>query len=86
MNAVAVLIALLAWASLLLRPGDAVRVLLFLTFLLLGTALTLIGGFQYWWSSRMLPSSQSALILVCGVLTLLSQAGTLFRALLSDED
>jgi len=86
MKTLAVLTALAAWACLLLLPrSTGLRVLQLLIFGLLGTVFTLAGAFQYWWNSGMLPSQKSTLILVCGVLTLLSQAGTLLQGMLSAE-
>jgi hypothetical protein len=86
MKTLAVLTTIAAWACILLLPrSTGLRVLQLLVFGLLGTVFTLAGGFQYWWNSGMLPSQKSALILVCGLLTLLSQAGTLLQGMLSDE-
>jgi hypothetical protein len=83
----AIITALCAWGSvLLLRPDStAVRVLLMVVFLLLGTLFTLAGGLAYWWDSGMRPTKASPAILICGLLTLASQAGNLLRAVFESE-
>ena len=83
----AVITVLAAWASVLfLRPeGAGLRVLLMVVFLLLGTLFTLAGGFAYWWDSGMRPSKASPTLLICGLLTLASQAGNLLRAVFEGE-
>ena len=86
MKTFAVLVALAAWGHLLFwRPAPWVSWLLFMAFLVLGSLFTLAGGFSYWWDSGMRPSQRSAVVLVCGLLTLAAQAGRLFKSL-SDDD
>jgi len=85
MKIFALLIVAAAWVSFFIAPKSAwSRVLQLLVFGLLGAGLTLVGGFSYWWDSGMRPSAKSPFILVCGVLTLASQASTLFMGVLED--
>ena len=86
MKAIALLILVSAWGCLLFAPaGTASRVLQMLVFGALGALLTLAGAFDSWWSSNMLPSKKSAFILICGLGTLASQAGSLLRAVFGGE-
>jgi hypothetical protein len=86
MKVIALVILLSAWGCLLFAPaGTASRVLQMMVFGTLGALLTLAGAFDYWWSSNMLPSKKSAFILLCGLGTLASQAGSLLRAGLDGE-
>lgn len=86
MKSLAVLIAVSSWACIFLLPGGtASRVLQLLVFGLLGSVLTIAGAFQYWWNASMLPSQKSALILICGLLTLLAQAGTIIYGIFANE-
>jgi len=76
----ALFILVSAWASFYFLPfGTASRVIQMLVFGFLGALLTLAGGFQYWWDSSMLPDQKSALILLCGLGTLASQASSFLR-------
>ncbi|WP_066270704.1 hypothetical protein [Hydrogenophaga palleronii] len=78
--------ALAAWASVLRPPeSKALRVLLMVLFLLLGTLFTLAGGFAWWWDSGMRPTRASPWPLIWGLLTLASQAGNLLRAVFEGE-
>lgn len=79
------LIMALAWASLLWRTGTAMRVLMFAAFAFVGALMTLFGAFAYYWDSHMRPDQRSAFLLVCGILTLLSQAGNFVKAIVNDE-
>jgi uncharacterized membrane protein YccC len=85
MKAVAVLVVISAWACLFFWRGTVARVTQLIVFGVLGTIFTLAGGFAYWWDSHMMPSQSSSLIFVCGVLTLLPQAGTLLMAMADHE-
>jgi hypothetical protein len=86
MKVIAFLVLVCAWACLFMMPtGTTSRVTQLMVFGLLGAVLTLAGGFQYWWSSGMLPSQKSSFILLCGLGTLASQAGSLLRGLLGGE-
>ncbi|WP_137919746.1 hypothetical protein [Hydrogenophaga sp. 2FB] len=86
MTFVAFITALAAWFT-VLRPSDsdAVRVVWMVVFLLLGALFTLAGGFAYWWDSGMQASKASPWLLICGLLTLASQAGNLLRAVFEGE-
>ncbi|MCW5655476.1 hypothetical protein [Hydrogenophaga sp.] len=87
MKTIALLTVIAAWGSVLfLRPeGTGLRVLLMVVFLLLGTLFTLAGGFAYWWDGGMRPDKASPTVLICGLLTLASQAGSLLRAVFEGE-
>ena len=85
MNAIVLLLTLAAWAGVFLLPGAGWRLLQFLVFGGIGLLLVVFGGFAYWWDSSMRPSVASPLLLICGVLMLLSQAGTFVRGLLESE-
>jgi hypothetical protein len=86
MKLLAFLILMSAWTCFFVAPtGTASRVIQLLVFGLLGAALTLAGGFQYWWNSGMLPSQKSAFILLCGLGTLASQAGPFLQGVLGNE-
>ena len=75
-----------AWAALFLAPKSTPsRLLQLLLFGILGTVLTLAGGFAYWWDAGMRPGQKSAFILVCGLLTLVSQSSTVLRGALDQE-
>jgi len=82
---IAFLIMGLAWASLLWRTGTAMRVLMFAAFGFVGGLMTLFGAFAYYWDSHMRPDQRSVFLLVCGILTLLSQAGNFIKAIFGDE-
>lgn len=47
--------------------------------------MTLFGGFAYYWDSHMRPEHRSAFVLVCGILTLLSQTGRVVKMIFDDE-
>jgi hypothetical protein len=82
----ALIVVLAAWMCLFLAPrGTVSRLLQFLIFGLLGIVFTLAGVFQYWWNSGMQPSQKSAFLLICGLLTLASQLGTLVFAVFGGE-
>lgn len=82
----AFVVMLAAWGCLFLAPRSTLsRIVQLLVFGLLGTVFTLAGGFAYWWDSGMRPWQKSAFILVCGVLTLASQALTMLIAVVEDE-
>ena len=86
MTFIALLTALAAWFSVLRPPeGDALRVLLMVVFLLLGTLFTLSGGFAWWWDSGMRPTRASPWLMIWGLLTLASQGGNLLRAVFEGE-
>ena len=82
----AVFVTIVFWASLFWRPPLALRLVLFVCALLLGILFTLFGGFSYWWDSSMQPSKKSAVVFVCGLLTLASQLGVFLRGLASEFD
>jgi hypothetical protein len=82
---VAVLVVISAWACLFLWRGTVARVPQLIVFSVLGTIFTLAGGFAYWWDSNMRPDQSSALIFICGLLTLLPQAGALLSAMAEHE-
>ncbi len=84
MKIAALLVMISAWACVFLWRGTAARVVQLIVFGLLGTVFTLAGGFAYWWDSHMRPDQSSSLLFVCGLLTLLSQAGTLLSAVFHD--
>ena len=81
MKVFAVLVVISAWACVFLWRGTAARVTQLIVFGLLGTIFTLAGGFDYGWDSNLRPEQSSSLPFVCGVLTLLPQAGTLLMAM-----
>lgn len=86
MKFIALLVLVAAWACFFFAPsGTFSRLLQLLVFGGLGLVMSLAGGFQYYWASHMLPGEQSAFILICGVGTLASQAGTILVAVLGDE-
>jgi hypothetical protein len=85
MKVIALLVVIGAWACVFLWRGTAARVAQLIVFGLLGTVFTLAGGFAYWWDSHMRPDQSSSLLFVCGLLTLLPQAGTLLMAMVHDE-
>lgn len=86
MKFIALLILVAAWACFFLAPsGGLSRVVQLIVFGGLGAVMCLAGGFQYYWASHMLPGQQSAFILVCGLGTLASQAGTILHAVLGNE-
>jgi hypothetical protein len=86
MNLLALTLAAAAWGCLWLAPrGTVSRLLQFLVFGSIGAVCALAGGLSYWWDAGMRPDQKSPLLLICGVLMLASQAGTVLRALL-DED
>jgi hypothetical protein len=84
-NALAFLVMLAAWGCAFFWRGGWARVAQLIVFGLLGAVFTLAGGFQYWWNSGMRPSDASPFLFGCGVLTLLSQAGTILIAALGNE-
>lgn len=84
MKVAALLVMIGAWACVFLWRGSAARLAQLIVFGLLGTVFTLAGGFALWWNSNMQPSQSSSFIFVCGLLTLLSQAGTLMAAVFHD--
>jgi hypothetical protein len=84
MKVAALLVMISAWGFVILWRGTAARWVQFIVFGLLGAVFTLAGGFAYWWDSNMRPDQSSSLIFVCGVLTLLSQAGTVLTAVFDD--
>lgn len=51
----------------------------------LGALLTFAGAFQTVWSANLMPSERTVFVLVCGLGTLASQAGTLLQAVPGDE-
>ena len=57
----------------------------FLVFGLLGTFLTVVGGLAYWWDASMMPTQKTSLPIVCGIITLLSQAGATARAIFDEK-
>ena len=84
----AVMTVIAAWGSVLLwreSVGGLLRALLVALFLGLGVLLTLAGGFAYWWDSGMRPTQASPFLLICGLLTLASQAGAVLRGMLENE-
>lgn len=82
----AFLVVVSAWSCVAFAPRTGPsRVLQLIVFVTLGALMTLAGGFAYWWDSGMRPSQKSAFVLICGVLTLASQAGTVIRAVLETE-
>jgi hypothetical protein len=84
----AVLTVIAAWGSVLLGrdcEGGLLRALLVALFLGLGVLFTLAGGFAYWWDSGMRPTQASPFLLICGLLTLASQAGAVLRGVLENE-
>ena len=85
MKVAAFLVMLAAWGCVFFWRGTAARVLQLIVFGLLGAVFTLAGGFALWWDSGMRPSQASGFIFGCGLLTLLSQAGTVFFAVLGNE-
>ena len=85
MNTIAILVTLAAWGSLWLPLGGALRFLLFMVFLLLGALFTVAGGINWWWDSGMRPKSADPTLMICGLLTLASRAGTLLKAWLESE-
>jgi hypothetical protein len=85
MNVVAFLVVIAAWGCTLFWRGGWARVAQLIVFGLLGAVFTLAGGFQYWWNSGMKPTDASPFLFGCGVLTLLSQAGTILIAVFSNE-
>jgi hypothetical protein len=86
MKTFAVLTVVSSWACLWFLPnGTLSRVLQLLVFGLLGVVFVLAGGFAYWWDAGMRPDQKSATILVCGLLTLLAQGGSLLQAALAGE-
>jgi hypothetical protein len=86
MKFIAFMVMASAWACLWLAPrGPASRIVQMLVFGFVGAMLTLAGWFQWYWTSHMNPDEKSAFVLVCGIGTLLSQAGTIVRGVLEDE-
>jgi hypothetical protein len=85
MNALAILIVLAAWASVFVRLGKVVDLLLFLVFTALGLGFAFFGGLNYWWDSSMQPSKASALPLICGVLILIAELVVFLRRVDADE-
>jgi hypothetical protein len=86
MNLIAVLILVAAWASLfLLPPSSTSRAIQFLVFGFLGIMLTLIGGLDYWWDYHMRPDQKSAVLLFCGLGTLLSQGAVFVLGLFGND-
>lgn len=86
MKVLAFLVAASAWAAFLFAPKSTPsRMLQFVVFGLLGALLTLAGGFSYWWDSGMRPTHRSAFILVCGIVTLVSQAATFLVGVFDQE-
>jgi Na+/melibiose symporter-like transporter len=84
MKVAALLVMISAWGCVFLWRGTAARLAQLIVFGLLGTVFTLAGGFTYWWDSHMRPDQSSSFLFVCGLLTLLSQAGTLLAAVFND--
>jgi hypothetical protein len=84
MKAAALLVMIGAWGCVFFWRGSAARLVQLIVFGALGAVFTLAGGFAYWWDSHMMPSRSSSFIFVCGLLTLLSQAGTLLAAVFDD--
>lgn len=85
MKIAAFVVMVCAWGCLFMWRGTAARIAQLIVFGALGALFTLAGGFQYWWNSHMLPSQSSPFIFGCGLLTLLSQAGTLLQGVLGNE-
>jgi hypothetical protein len=88
MNTVAILITVAAWASLWFfrESGTALKLLRFMLFLSLGVLMSLVGGLSYLWDSSAKPDQASATILVCGILTLLSQFDGIVKSLFEHVD
>lgn len=84
MKVAALLVMLSAWGCVFLWRATAARLAQLIVFGLLGAVFTLAGGFAYWWDSNMRPDQSSSFIFVCGLLTLLSQAGTVLAAVFAD--
>jgi len=83
---IAFLIMAAAWVCIFVAPRSAPsRLVQFLIFGILGAVLVLAGGFSYWWDSGMRPSEKSPFLLICGILTLASQASTMLVGFLGDE-
>ena len=85
MNVIAFLVVIAAWGCTFFWRGGWARVAQLIVFGLLGALFTIAGGFQYWWNSGMRPSDASPFLFGCGVLILLSQAGTVLVAVLDTE-
>ncbi len=86
MKFLAFIILASAWASFYFLPtGTASRVIQMLIFGALGALLTLVGGFEYWWDSSMLPNQKSAFILLCGLGTLASQTGAFLQGIFGGQ-
>lgn len=80
------LITLFAWACALWAPRTTVsQTLQILIFGGLGALFALAGGFSWWWDSGMRPDQRSAVVLVCGVLTLGITGWVWLRAAAEDE-
>lgn len=85
MDAIAFLVMIAAWGCLFFSRDGWARFAQLIVFGLLGAVFTLAGGFQYGWNSGMRPADASLFLFGYGVLTLLSQAGTVVIAVLSNE-
>lgn len=84
MQVAAFIVMVASWACLFFWRSTPARLAQLIVFGLLGAVFTLAGGFAYWWYSHMQPSRSSPFIFGCGLLTLLSQAGTVLMAVLRD--
>jgi hypothetical protein len=85
MNVIAFLVLIAAWGCTFFWRGGWARVAQLVVFGLLGAVFTIAGGFQYWWNSGMRPDEASPFLFGCGVLILLSQAGTIVLGVIGNE-
>jgi hypothetical protein len=85
MQVAAFIVMAAAWASLFFWRSTPARLAQLIVFGLLGAVFTLAGGFAYWWDSHMQPSRSSPFLFGGGLLTLLSQAGTVLMAVFRDD-
>ena len=85
MKILAFLIALAACANAFWLRHPSWRGLLGFVFLGLGVAMTLAGGFSFWWDSHMQPSKKSAALLVWGIVSAVAGGIALLRTAADDE-
>jgi hypothetical protein len=84
---IAFLVLAAAWGCIFLAPSGSVsRLIQFLVFLALGSILVLLGFVSHYWDSHMRPGEQSVFILMCGLGTLASQIGTVYRVIADEAD
>jgi hypothetical protein len=85
LNVLAFVVVIAAWGCTIFWRGGWARLAQLIVFGLLGALFTIAGGFQYWWNSGMRPSDTRPFLFGCGVLILLSQAGTFLLAAIGNE-